>query len=56
MRGFPKKNYYMNFETGELLTYAEMTRQAEEMYDFDDYTNALELWDYYDYTDLEVKK
>lgn len=43
---------YMNIETGELLTYAEMIHEAEEMYDFDDWTNALELWDYYELTDI----
>lgn len=42
----------MNIETGELLTYAEMIREAEEMYDFGDWTNALELWDYYELTDI----
>jgi hypothetical protein len=43
---------YMNIETGELLTYAEMIHEAEEMYDFDDWTNALELWDYYELSDI----
>lgn len=58
MRGFPKNRLYENLETGELLTYAEMIREAEELYDFDDWTNALELWEYYDVTDIpaDVKK
>lgn len=30
------KHYYMNLETGELLTYKQMIEQAEELYDFGD--------------------
>lgn len=52
MKGFAKDRLYMNIETGELLTYAEMIHEAEEMYDFGDWTNALELWDYYELTDI----
>lgn len=52
MKGFPKKRLYMNIETGELLTYSEMIYEAEELYDFDDWTNALELWEYYELTDI----
>lgn len=52
MKGYPKNRLYMNIETGELLTYAEMIREAEEMYDFGDWTNALELWEYYELTDI----
>lgn len=51
---FPRRRYYMNLETGELLTYREMIEQAEELYDFGDYTNALELLEYYELTDIEV--
>ena len=49
-----RRYYYMNFETGELLTLDEMLTQAEEEYDFDDWTNALELTEYYELTDIEV--
>ena len=58
MRGFPKNRLYENIETGELLTYSEMTQQAEELYDFDDWTNALELWEYYEITNIpaDVKR
>ncbi len=58
MRGFPKNRLYMNIETGELLTYSEMIREADELYDFDDWTNALELWEYYELTGIpaDVKK
>lgn len=52
---FPRKNYYMNLETGELLTRAEMFDQAAELYDFDDWTNVVELWEYYEYTDCPVE-
>lgn len=52
MKGFPKKRLYMNIETGELLTYSEMCDEAAELYDFDDLTNALELWEYYELTDI----
>lgn len=51
---FPRRCYYKNTETGELLTYREMLMQAAEMYDFDDWTNALELWEYYEKTDIEI--
>ena len=49
-----KKYYYVNILTGELLTVDEMLKQAVEEYDFDDYTNALELYEYYDLTDIKV--
>lgn len=52
MRGFPKNRLYENLETGELLTYSEMIREAEELYDFSDWTNALELWEYYELTGI----
>ena len=54
MRDYPKRNYYMNLETGELLTRDEMINQAEEDYDVDDVTNALDVWEYYEYTNIEV--
>lgn len=47
--------YWMNLVTGELLTRAQMMEQAEELYDFDDYTNALELLEYYERTDIPVE-
>lgn len=52
---FPRKFYYMNIETGELLTKGQMLVQAEEEYDFGDYTNIMELWDYYELTDIPVE-
>lgn len=39
--------YYMNLETGELLTYKEMIRQRIEEYDLDDDTNVMNWQDYY---------
>ena len=51
---FPSRCYYINLETGELLTKAEMLTQAAEMYDFDDWTNVVELWEYYDTTDIPI--
>ena len=41
---------WMNKETGELLTYAEMVQQAREYYDLDDDTNACDLSEYYEDT------
>lgn len=46
--------YYQNNSTGELLTYNQMIKQAEEIYDFDDYTNVLELLEYYELTDMKI--
>ena len=43
-----KKRMYINLETGVLLTRREMLAQAAELYDLDDWTNALEIWEYYD--------
>lgn len=40
--------YYMNRETGELLTKAEMLKQAATEYDLNDETNGLEWSEYYD--------
>lgn len=40
--------YYVNRETGELLTKAEMLEQAATEYDFDDETNGLEWSEYYE--------
>ena len=51
---FPRTRYYMNLETGELLTYREMVEQAAELYDLDDWTNALGLLEYYELTDIEI--
>ena len=45
-----KNTLWMNKETGELLTYAEMVQQAREWYDLDDDTNACELSEYYEDT------
>lgn len=38
--------YYMNLETGELLTWEEMIKQAEEEYDCGDPTNYMD-WEMY---------
>jgi|GEM_PF-6968364 len=51
---FPRTRYYQNIETGELLTYREMVEQAAERYDLGDWTNALELLEYYELTDIEI--
>lgn len=45
-----KNTLWMNLETGELLTYAEMLVQAREWYDLDDDTNACDLSEYYEDT------
>ena len=52
---FPKKHYYMNLETGEIVTYSQMLQQAAELYDFDDWTNAVEIWEYYEETNIPVQ-
>ena len=52
---FPKDRYYINIECGNIVTFAEMLKEAAELYDMDDYTNVLELWDYYELTDIPVK-
>lgn len=39
--------YFMNRETGELLTLPEMLEQAVEEYDLNDPTNVMTLFDYY---------
>ena len=46
--------YYINIENGNIVTYAEMLEEAAELYDMDDYTNVLELSDYYELTDIPV--
>ena len=53
---YPRKNYWMSLETGELLTLAEAVAIAEEEYDFCDYTNAVEFYEYFEYTEIEVEK
>ena len=52
---FPRKHYYMSLDTGELLTREQMMAEAAEQYDFDDWTNAVELWEYYTLTDIPVE-
>lgn len=54
MKMFPKDRYYINIECGNILTFREMIEEAAEMYDMDDFTNALELWDYYELTEIPV--
>lgn len=39
---------YVNITTGELLTRSQMLKQAAEEYDMDDFTNILELTEYYE--------
>jgi len=51
---FPRTRYYMNLETGELLTYREMVERAAELYDLDDWTNLLELTEYYELTNIKI--
>lgn len=46
--------YYINIENGNIVTFREMLEEAAELYDMDDYTNVLELWDYYELTDIPV--
>ena len=41
------KEYFMNRETGELLTYKEMIVEGEELYDLNEDTNVLEYLEYY---------
>lgn len=53
---FPSKYLYMNLETGEIMTKAAMLKEAAERYDFDDWTNAVELWEYYDLTDIPASE
>ena len=43
------RKVYQNREAGNIfLTYREMMQEAAELYDLDDWTNALEIWEYYD--------
>lgn len=46
--------YFMNRETGELLTYAEMRAQAASDYDLLDDTNGLQIDDLYEIKDLRA--
>ena len=48
--------YYINIENGNIVTFREMLEEAAELYDMDDYTNVLELWDYYELTDIPVEQ
>lgn len=41
------KYHYINMETGELLTRAEMIEEARILYDLDDPTNIFNYLDYY---------
>lgn len=54
MKMFPTDRYYINIECGNIVTFREMLEEAAELYDMDDYTNVLELWDYYELTDIPV--
>lgn len=45
--------YWMNKETGELLTYEQMVKEAREMYDLDD-TNVCGRDEYYELTRVRV--
>lgn len=49
-----KKYAYINLETGEIMSFAHMIRQAEAEYNFDDYTSFLELTNYYDLTEVQI--
>lgn len=40
--------YFVNRETGEVLTREEMTKQFREEYDGDDPTNAIDISEYYE--------
>ena len=44
---------WMNRETGELLTRAEMRKQGAELYDLDDNTNILDYNEYYERVSFE---
>lgn len=46
--------YYMNRDTGELLTYEEMLQQWREEYDGDDPTNCMDIREQYE--KVESKK
>lgn len=49
-----KDTLWMNRETGHLLTYDEMVKEAAEWYDLDDDTNVVDLSEYYEDTGDEV--
>ena len=49
-----RKYFYMDIWTGELLTLAGMLDKAVQDYDFDDWTNALELTEYFELTNIPV--
>lgn len=44
-----ERDYYMNKETGELLTLRQAVEQAEVEYDYGDPTNDVSLEEYYEY-------
>lgn len=46
--------YFMNLETGEVLTAAEMRQQAAELYDLGDETNACSWREYYAVVNIEA--
>lgn len=45
---YPKNVLWMNLDTGELVSYSEMLHQCETEYDFDDFTNMLEIFEYFE--------
>ena len=42
---------YVEFDTLEIVSRAEMLRRLESDYDFDEYTPISELWNYFDTLD-----
>ena len=49
-----RKYYYMDLQTGELVTLGEMLELLEGEYGFDSFTPMTELWNYFDITDYPV--
>ena len=47
--------YYMDLQTGELVTLDEMLDRLEAEYGFDDFTPMSEAWNYFELTELPVK-
>ena len=50
---YPKNVYWMDLQTGELVTYKKMLDILENEFDFNDYTNCLEIFEYFESTDIK---
>ena len=49
-----KKTYYMDRQTGEIMTYRQMLENGARDYDLDDPTNCLDYPEYYEQMEVEI--